>query len=122
MVSGGLTTGLSFISTPSTLWTVPPVSKPEMVVEILNKINELNMFIKKFVKDIEETEKIYEELNSSAEKGVDEKQVKKFHEEFGLNEIPKAGISKLKIYLAPIFNLLCRRLKRDNWQHENKLE
>ena len=51
-------------------------------------------------------EKIYEELNSSAEKGVDEKQVKKFHEEFGLNEIPKAGISKLKIYLAPIFNVL----------------
>ncbi len=50
-------------------------------------------------------EKIYEELDSDPKKGVATERVDRFHEEFGLNDIPKAGISKLKIYLAPVFNI-----------------
>jgi len=37
--------------------------------------------------------------------GITGDEAGKFIEEFGLNEIPKAGISKVKIYLAPIFNV-----------------
>ncbi|MFX0132568.1 MAG: HAD-IC family P-type ATPase, partial [Candidatus Hodarchaeota archaeon] len=50
-------------------------------------------------------EKIYEELDADPEKGVNIEKIDTFHQNYGMNDIPKAGISKLKIYLAPIFNI-----------------
>ncbi len=37
--------------------------------------------------------------------GISEQSASSFIEKYGFNEIPKAGISKIKIYLAPIFNI-----------------
>ncbi|NHI93595.1 MAG: cation-transporting P-type ATPase [Candidatus Lokiarchaeota archaeon] len=51
-------------------------------------------------------DQIYKEMDSSPGEGISQQRAEEFQEKYGLNEIPKEGISKLKIYLAPIFNVL----------------
>jgi len=51
-------------------------------------------------------DQLYTELNTNANSGLSEEEVKQRLEKYGLNELPKYKRSFVKIYLAPLFNWL----------------